>query len=135
MNRTIKMLALIFAAVAASPAAAVAAKAPGDEIPFVNSGGIRDWTANDDSTLYVKSAPGPVVPGGPGLSLHRPAVRAARRHRHRRVRHARQLFEHHRRRPALSGRFGEPDRFAPSARLDGPRRQGERIDHVEPPRI
>jgi len=58
MNRTIKMLALIFAAVAASPAAAVAAKAPADEIPFVNFGGIRDWTANNDSTLYVESAQG-----------------------------------------------------------------------------
>jgi hypothetical protein len=58
MNRTTGMLALIFAAVAASPAAAVAAKAPADEIPFVNFGGIRDWTANDDSTLYVESAQG-----------------------------------------------------------------------------
>jgi hypothetical protein len=58
MNRTIKMLALIFVAVAANPAAAVAAKAPADQIPFVNFGGIRDWTANDDNTLYVESAQG-----------------------------------------------------------------------------
>jgi hypothetical protein len=58
MNRTIRMPALIFAAAAASAAAAVAAKAPADEIPFVNFGGIRDWTANDDSTLYVESAQG-----------------------------------------------------------------------------
>jgi hypothetical protein len=57
MNRTIKTLALIFA-VAASPAAAAAPKAPADEIPFVSFGGIRDWTANDDNTLYVESAQG-----------------------------------------------------------------------------
>lgn len=57
MNRTIKTLALIFA-VMASPAAAVAAKAPADEIPFVNFGGIRNWTANDDNTLYVESSQG-----------------------------------------------------------------------------
>jgi hypothetical protein len=58
MNRTIKTLALIIAAAAACPAAAVAAKAPADQIPFVNFGGIRDWTANDDDTLYVESSQG-----------------------------------------------------------------------------
>ena len=58
MNRTITTLALMFAAVAASPAPALAAKAPSGEIPFIRFGGIQDWTANDDSTLYVESAQG-----------------------------------------------------------------------------
>ena len=58
MNRTIRTFALIGAALAAIPAAATAAKAPSSEIPFVNFGGIQDWTANDDSTLYVESAQG-----------------------------------------------------------------------------
>ena len=58
MNRTTKMLALVFIASAACPAAAVAAKAPADQIPFVNFGGIRNWTANDDQTLYIQSSQG-----------------------------------------------------------------------------
>jgi hypothetical protein len=61
MNRKIQTLALIFAAAAASPAAAVAAapaKPPADQIPFVNFGRIRDWTANSDDTLYVESSQG-----------------------------------------------------------------------------
>jgi hypothetical protein len=58
MYRTVNTLALFFAAVAASPAAAAPAKAPADEIPFVNFGGILNWTANDDNSLYVESAQG-----------------------------------------------------------------------------
>jgi len=59
MNRVIKALALATALVAAWPALAAPAPRGGNEIPFVGFGGIQNWTANDDSTLYVQARGGP----------------------------------------------------------------------------
>lgn len=58
MNNRMKTLALATALSAAWPAMAAPAPRGGNEIPFVNFGGIRNWTANDDSTLYVQAAGG-----------------------------------------------------------------------------
>lgn len=43
---------------ALAPAAAQAARADGDSIPFAGQSGIRSWTASDDHTLYLQSAQG-----------------------------------------------------------------------------
>jgi hypothetical protein len=53
-------LAVTAAALAiGAPAAADNQKTPGDaSIPFVNHGGIRDWRAIDDVTVYVQAQNG-----------------------------------------------------------------------------
>ena len=47
------VLAVVLAASALAPAMAAPA-APQASIPFVNHGGIRDWRAVDNDTLYVQ---------------------------------------------------------------------------------
>ena len=58
MNKTIKSIALAAMLSATWTAAAGAAPRGGDAIPFIGFGGIQNWTARDDSTLYVQSAGG-----------------------------------------------------------------------------
>lgn len=63
MKKRILSLAFLTFAAAAWPAAVSAAPnalAPSGsaEIPFVNHGGIRDWTAGDDDTLFVQAMSG-----------------------------------------------------------------------------
>ncbi|MBB3357366.1 MULTISPECIES: DUF6491 family protein [unclassified Novosphingobium] len=58
----IRIAALAALALAATPALAQAPVNPGKpveaSIPFVNHGGIRDWRAQGDSTLYVQDQSG-----------------------------------------------------------------------------
>ena len=62
MSRLIRELVLAAAVSAAAAVAGptMAAAAPGGdaEIPFLNFGGIRNWTANGDSSLNVQAAGG-----------------------------------------------------------------------------
>jgi opacity protein-like surface antigen len=51
-------VAAVLGSLAASPAIAQPKKAGDVSIPFVNHGGIRDWRAVDDHTLYVQSQDG-----------------------------------------------------------------------------
>ncbi len=58
----IRFAALAALALAATPALAQAPASPAQpaeaSIPFVNHGGIRDWRAQGDSTLYVQDQSG-----------------------------------------------------------------------------
>ena len=58
MNRMIRSLAVLAALTSAWPVVAAPAPAGSGEIPFVGFGGIRNWTASDENTLYVQAAGG-----------------------------------------------------------------------------
>ncbi len=47
--------AVVLGSLAATPAFAQSKKAGDVSIPFVNHGGIRDWRATDDHTLYIQA--------------------------------------------------------------------------------
>lgn len=56
MKKLTIVIAATFALLAATPGIAQAAARDDASIPFVGFGGIRNWTATDDSTVYLQTS-------------------------------------------------------------------------------
>lgn len=56
MKKLTIVIAATFALLAATPGIAQAAARDDASIPFVGFGGIRNWTATDDSTVYLQAS-------------------------------------------------------------------------------